>query len=273
MYLIKTIRIKKTYLRSVKNFRHIAVFFFLSYFSMHAQTVDSCRVDTGLSEKPKAGFPGAHAIPAIVLPASLVAYGLISIENPALRQLDHYTSNSINKNNLLRHSHLDDYLQYSPAMTAFGMKFVGLKSRHNLVDMSIVYILSSALEGGIVHSLKKLTGRMRPDGSANNSFPSGHTATAFVAAEFLYQEYKEQSLGVCIGGYTMASLIGIARILKSRHWVSDVVAGAGIGIISTRIVYWVYPYLQELCGTKDFAVFVHPSYSNETFSLNFSCKF
>jgi membrane-associated phospholipid phosphatase len=268
MYLIKTTKAKKPLFLLVKS---IAVLLFLPFFSIQAQVTDSCLVEACAGEKIKSKIPNIHTIKAIIFPASLISYGFISTQSSSLKHLDHRVANGVRNNNLLIHSDLDDYMQYSPAIVAFGLKLSGIKSKHNLADMSIIYALSCALEGGTVHSLKKLTARMRPDDSAHNSFPSGHTATAFIAAEFLYQEYKDQSLWIGISGYTIASFIGISRILKNRHWVSDVVAGTGFGILSTRIVYWVYPYLKELCSTKE--VFIHPSYDNETLSLKISCKF
>jgi membrane-associated phospholipid phosphatase len=92
--------------------------------------------------------------------------------------------------------------------------------------------------------VKSITNRERPDGSNHLSFPSGHTATAFVAAEFLHQEYGCKSVWIDIAGYGTAAFVGVARVYKNRHWLSDVVAGAGVGILTTKGVYWVYPRLK-----------------------------
>jgi membrane-associated phospholipid phosphatase len=85
----------------------------------------------------------------------------------------------------------------------------------------------------------------RPDGSSNNSFPSGHTANAFMGAEFLYQEYKDVSPWYGIAGYVVATGTGLFRMYNNRHWFSDVVAGAGFGILSTKVAYWIYPWMKE----------------------------
>jgi membrane-associated phospholipid phosphatase len=73
----------------------------------------------------------------------------------------------------------------------------------------------------------------------------------------------------------MASLIGIARVYNNRHWVSDVVAGAGIGILSVKIVYLTYPYLQKTFGKKGrkLQTTILPGYNNGNLSLTFSCTF
>ena len=98
--------------------------------------------------------------------------------------------------------------------------------------------------------LKPLVGRVRPflvntavelltAPPADASFPSGHTATAFVTATILHREYGHLHPLVSIGGYTAAAATGILRIRKNRHWASDVAAGAGIGILATELGYCI----------------------------------
>lgn len=94
--------------------------------------------------------------------------------------------------------------------------------------------------------LKSITKVDRPDGSSNNSFPSGHTATAFAGAEFLWQEYKDVSVWYGISGYLVASGTGFFRMYNNRHWLTDVAAGVGIGIASTKLAYLLHPYISKL---------------------------
>ncbi|MDR0419891.1 MAG: phosphatase PAP2 family protein [Prevotellaceae bacterium] len=232
--------------------------------------------DTISVPKSKSNRSKENILISAGVPSLMIAYGIYSLDNKELQKIDNNTDNKVHKNKHLMYNSLDDYLQFSPAVAAFGLNLMGVKSKHKLSDMAIIYALSNTLETGIIYSTKTATKRMRPDGSKDNSFPSGHTATAFVAAEFLYQEYKDQSVWIGVGGYTMASLIGISRILNDKHWVSDVIAGAGIGIISTKIVYWTYPYMQNIFSrkkTKRTQTFILPSYNNKTFGLNFSYRF
>ncbi|MDR2086911.1 MAG: phosphatase PAP2 family protein [Dysgonamonadaceae bacterium] len=270
MYLIKT---KVNYFHPGKSFRYAVALFCLPFFSSRAQMADSLLLEMSVEKETKFVFSNAHTIIAIGVPASLITYGLTSIKNPALLSLDRNVANSLYRHRLLIHGNQDDYLQYSPAVAAFGLKFCGVESEHRLQDMAVICLLSATLETGVVHTFKGLTGRRRPNGKGYHSSPSGHTATAFAAAEFLYQEYKDKSIWIGMGGYVMASFIGASRILRDRHWVSDVIAGVGIGILSTKIVYWSYPYLQELFAAKDSPVFICPSYSNGGLSLNFSYNF
>lgn len=126
------------------------------------------------------------------------------------------------------------------------MDLVGIKGKNNFKDKSIIAATSSLIMGISVASIKKTTHIERPDGSSFNSFPSGHTATAFMGAELLHQEYKNTSLWYSISGYLVATGTGVFRMLNNRHWLSDVVTGAGIGILSTKTAYWLYPKINKI---------------------------
>ena len=135
--------------------------------------------------------------------------------------------------------HYDDYLQYAPAAVLVGMKVCGYESRSGWGRMLVSDAFSAALMAGAVNGLKYTVGRMRPDGSRHNSFPSGHTATAFMTAAMLHKEYGWRSPWFSIGGYTAAAVTGVSRILNNKHWMSDVVAGAAIGIGSVHLGYYL----------------------------------
>jgi membrane-associated phospholipid phosphatase len=96
--------------------------------------------------------------------------------------------------------------------------------------------LSAAL---LVYPIKIIVSRERPNGSDNRSFPSGHATRAFVSAEFLHQEFGHLSPWVSIAGYTTASATAYLRLYQNEHWLSDVLAGAAIGMASTKLVYWL----------------------------------
>ena len=91
--------------------------------------------------------------------------------------------------------------------------------------------------GALVTGLKNTTGVLRPDGSTENSFPSGHTAQAFLAASIGHTEFRDKSQWYGVGAYTIATSVAALRMLNNRHWQSDVFAGAGIGILSAHLGY------------------------------------
>ena len=133
---------------------------------------------------------------------------------------------------------IDDYSQFfGPVMTT-GLKIAGVEGRSDWGR----YIASAAMSYGImalfVNSIKYTAKEMRPDGSTANSWPSGHTATAFVGATILHKEYGlTRSPWFSVAGYGVATATGVMRVLNNRHWVSDVLSGAGIGIMSGELAY------------------------------------
>jgi membrane-associated phospholipid phosphatase len=128
--------------------------------------------------------------------------------------------------------------------------------------------MSVLLGGGIVKPAKRLTGVMRPDSSNRLSFPSGHTAQAFIAAEFMRQEYRDVSPWYGVAAYTMAISTGFLRMYNNHHWLNDVIAGAGVGILSTRLSYWLYPKLKNtLVKDKRSSTLIMPMYQNGAVGL------
>lgn len=136
------------------------------------------------------------------------------------------------------HRNVDDYMQLGPAAVMLGLKAVGVKSRSSWGRMLTSDAFSVALMAGFVNTLKRTTNVTRPDGTDKHSFPSGHTATAFMTATMLAKEYGGRSPWISIGAYSMASTTGLMRMANNKHWLSDVMTGAGIGILSTELGYY-----------------------------------
>ena len=129
-------------------------------------------------------------------------------------------------------------LQYSPAGIMLLLKAAGVKGRSDWPRMITADGAAVVIQAGITNALKYTLRRERPDGRANNSYPSGHTATAFMCAHMLHKEYGEtMSPWISVGGYGIAATTGIFRVIANRHWCSDVMAGAAVGIFSTEIAY------------------------------------
>ena len=136
------------------------------------------------------------------------------------------------------HTEIDNYTQFAPAVLAAGLNFAGVEGRSDTWRFLASTAMSYAIMAGFVNSIKYTAQEMRPDGSTRNSWPSGHTATAFVSASILHKEYGlTRSPIYSVVGYAMATATGIMRVLNNRHWVSDVLSGAGIGIMSTEVAY------------------------------------
>ena len=174
-------------------------------------------------------------------------------------QLSHAQYNRFDNDiNSLRNSSMqnfrftyDDYLQYSPAGLMAVMKACGYEGRSSWPRMIVSDALSAGIMAAAVNGLKYTVRRPRPDGSGNNSFPSGHTATAFMSATMLYKEYGWRSPWFGIGGYTLAAATGVSRILNNKHWMTDIAAGAAIGIGSVHLGYYLSDILFKEKGLSD----------------------
>ena len=139
-------------------------------------------------------------------------------------------------------THVDDYLQLAPIGIAYGLDIFGVKSKNDFINKSIILLKGEALMTVTVFGLKKLTHQLRPDNSAYNSFPSGHTAQAFAGATFLTEEYKDKIKWMPYFAYGIASSVGILRMANNKHYISDVLAGAGFGILSMKLSYITHQY-------------------------------
>ena len=138
------------------------------------------------------------------------------------------------------HNEIDNYTQYVPFALAAGLNFAGVEGRSDHWRFLASGAMSYAIMAAIVNPIKYSAKEMRPDGSTRNSWPSGHTATAFVSATILHKEYGlTRSPWYSVAGYAVATATGVMRVLNNRHWVSDVLSGAGIGIVSTELAYGI----------------------------------
>ena len=133
---------------------------------------------------------------------------------------------------------IDDYTQFfGPAMVV-GLKLGGYEGRSDWPRLLASAGMSYGIMALLVNSIKYSAKEMRPDGSTRNSWPSGHTATAFVGATLLHKEYGlTRSPWWSVAGYGVATATGVMRVLNNRHWVSDVMSGAGLGIIAGELGY------------------------------------
>jgi hypothetical protein len=174
-----------------------------------------------------------------ILPLALTSYGLIALENDGLKSLNISIKDKIVENHPGFKTSIDNYLQFSPAVATFALKLSGVQGEHNTWQSARLYLTSTILMAGSVYLLKNATQVVRPDGTSHSSFPSGHTATAFAGAEFMHQEFKYSNPILSYTGYLAASATGVLRMYNNRHYLSDVVTGAGIGILTTKLAYWL----------------------------------
>jgi hypothetical protein len=186
----------------------------------------------------------------LAVPILFVGYGAASLRAQGLKNINSHLNEEIYLEGSRRKFHLDNYLQYTPGLMVYGLNMVGIKGEHNFRDRTIIFAMSNMIMAATVFGTKKLTHEWRPDGSDHYSFPSGHTANAFAGAEFLRREYKDVSPWYGIAGYAVAATTGYLRMYNNKHWFGDVMAGAGVGILSTNLAYYLYPSVNKLFINK-----------------------
>ncbi len=211
---------------------------------------------------------------SLIIPTVLISYGIIGIESDALKSINAEIKEEVNEN-IDEKLTIDDFAQYAPFMSVYAFNAMGIQGKNNFKDRTIILGTAYLIMGSTVYGLKKITRIERPDGSSNNSFPSGHTATAFMGAEFLWQEYKDVSIWYGITGYAVAVGTGTFRIYNDRHWLTDVVTGAGIGILSTKIAYWLHPLVKEKLfkNNEQTSGIIMPFYDGNHYGLSMAVSF
>jgi membrane-associated phospholipid phosphatase len=203
-----------------------------------------CQSEDTLSPSIKKKWHQTSLVKTAAVPALLIGYGVSTIGNSGF-----YSSKEV-RNDLQSyyrgfHTKFDNITQTVPLYAVYGLNLVGVKGKHNFVNRTLIYAISNALMATTVNSLKRATKVQRPDGSNYSSFPSLHTATAFCAATFMHEEFKHLSPWYGVAGYSVATATGLIRMLNDEHWKSDVFVGAGIGILSSKVTYLVYPWIQD----------------------------
>ncbi len=149
---------------------------------------------------------------------------------------------------------LDDYLRFAPIAAVYSLNALGIKGKNNIGNQTAILGKSMVLTTIITKSLKSILDVERPTGEPK-SMPSGHTAIVFAAAQWMHREYGEISPWYSVGAYACATTVGIMRISKGSHWASDVLVGAGVGMISTELIYLTHQYKWDREHLKNLDIF------------------
>lgn len=162
-----------------------------------------------------------------------------------------------------------DVAQYVPLAATVGLDFCGVEAKHTLRERICLAATSFAALTATAGALKLTVSERRPDHSDYRSFPSGHAARAFAGAELVRSEY---GWAWGIGAYALATGVGVLRITGDHHYTHDVLAGAAIGIASSRLAYWLLPLERRWLGweTDDVSIGAVPTFSPDSRSVGFA---
>lgn len=190
-----------------------------------------------------------RGIKPFIAPTLLIAGGTVLHFSDWKYDIDQWRWNHFNYT-----GDVDDYLRFAPIAAVYSLNAFGVKGKNNVGNQTALLAKSMVLTTLITKTLKSTIHVKRPTGDLG-SMPSGHTSIAFTAAHWMHREYGEQSAWYSIGAYACATTTAIMRVAKGGHWASDVLVGAGIGIISTEIIYLTHQYKWDRKHLKNLDIF------------------
>lgn len=265
--------------RSAYPLRWVIVFFTLSFLSFHlyAQdpTLPADTTDIPVEQEAKSCLRLGATIAPLAVSATFITVGAIGVNNDWMcnvkRNVRDGVQNWRGEGNAFR---ADNYLQYFPLIVNVGLGFTGVKAKHEWRERLAVSATATAFHIAMTQGLKYVVDEERPNARNHRSFPSGHTSWAFMGAELIREEY---GWAWGSGAYIFAAGIGFCRIYNNEHWLNDVIAGAGFGILSTRLAYLLLPVERRLFhwDTAPITTTCIPLYipDSHTLALNVSFNF
>ena len=205
--------------------------------------------DSSLVSKHTTYFqPEPVTVKSFLLPASLITTGALTISS----EFDQKIKEERDEHFSTFHTSIDNYLQFTPMAAGYAMLIDN--KQHSFWKYTEKVAVTEVMLNALVQPVKHLTKVPRPDTGEPTSFPSGHTTEAFAGATIFCNEFAEHNPILTATVYSGAAAVGALRILNNRHWSSDVIAGAGFGILSAKLSEWIV----ESHGKKN-----HPSYNNQ----------
>lgn len=180
---------------------------------------------------------------SLILPASLIAVGAVGTAIDGMNDFHLFS-----RKDSVKQIKVDNYLEWGMLGWVFVCDLIG-KEKHNWVDQLFLVGLGEVINAGLVHGVKNIVNERRPDGTPY-SFPSGHTSNVFLGAHIAYKEFKDSNSWLAYSGYAVGVLVGASRLYNNRHWVADVVAGAGFGILSAELSYLIYFPIRNAIAKK-----------------------
>ena len=177
---------------------------------------------------------------ALIIPGTLLLYGALKPAVRGISNLDNDILEHIKKSQPGFHTNAEEYLMWEPSASLYIMDAFKQRTKSSFKEHLFLDAGSIIVTGGIGYLMRKISGNIKEYNRQGTKFPSGHTANAFRGAEILHQELKYKYKLFSYSGYVAAVAVGILRIYNKDHLLTEVLAGAGLGIISTKLTYWIF---------------------------------
>ena len=189
----------------------------------------------GVSAAAPKSFFKSKLFRAVAIPAVLIGYGAVTAQGDA--GINRMEKDFVQKQFRPVSTGFDNTLIIAPYFELGLVALAGVESRNDRINTLLIIAKGEAIMLASTFAVKYLRGEPRPNMSDNLSFPSGHTAQAFLAASIVHTEFRDKSQWYGVGAYTIATSVAALRMINDKHWQSDVVAGAGFGILSAHLAY------------------------------------
>jgi hypothetical protein len=177
---------------------------------------------------------------AFIIPGSFLIYSGLKPFVDGIPKLDNRIMANVQEKYPNFHTNAADYLMWVPSASVYALDAFKVKAQHSFTQHLILDAGSILITGGIGLGMRMISKNMTAYNSNGTKFPSGHAANVFRGAEILHQELKLQNPVLSYGGYVVATGVGLLRIYNKNHYLTEVLAGAGLGIISTKLTYWIF---------------------------------
>ncbi|MDP4284402.1 MAG: phosphatase PAP2 family protein [Bacteroidota bacterium] len=179
---------------------------------------------------------------SLIVPGTFLIYGALKPAITGIQNLDNNIMAEMKNKHPDFHTNADDYLMWAPSASIYAMDAFKVKTRHSFKEHLLLDAGSIIITGGIGYVMRNITANIKEYNTQNTEFPSGHTANAFRGAEIIHQELKESHKILSYSGYLVATTEGALRIYNKNHFLTEVLAGAGLGILSTKLTYWIFDH-------------------------------
>ncbi len=240
-------------------------YFFLLIFSLNTLQLGAQDLKEADSLQTKNSF-----LKSAILPLTLVSAGIVANNSPFEKDLRNDIRAQTGDNFDFK---IDDYLIVVPVVEMYLADALHVEAKNHWFDQTKYLVISNAISAAVTFSLKGIVSKSRPEVSTNDSFPSGHTSTSFVNASVLMHEFRDSAPMLAYSGYLFATTTGVFRMVNDKHWISDVLVGAGIGILATELVYYLEPFKNFNPVKKQENINFVPMMNQNSYGFYFSYQF
>ncbi len=191
---------------------------------------------------------------SLIIPGAFVIYVGLKPVVSGIRDLDNNIMSSVMARYPDFHTNAADYLMWAPTASIYTFDAFKMKTTHNFKDHLILDAGSILVTGGAGFVMRKIAAHIPSYSNKGTEFPSGHTANAFRGAEIVHQELRYTHPVWSYSGYLVATSVGLLRIYNKNHLFTEVLAGAALGILSTKATYWLFDKFNHPRTPKNVAI-------------------